>query len=185
MAFIHEVKHYDPVNSIPAIDRFIGGSTVSVFFNSCSKRCPGCFNMQTWGRKKSLFVPNEVLAEEILTALDKFFPKSLALLGGDPLEATFQQDFRNNATDTLEILEIVKQARPQTQVICWTGYTWEEALEIPIINEILRKGLIDILVDGKFVEELKVEHKLYGSSNQTVIDVAKSLDSGSKVVLEL
>jgi anaerobic ribonucleoside-triphosphate reductase activating protein len=45
---------------------------------------------------------------------------------------------------------------------------------------------IDVLVDGKFVEELKDITLLFkGSKNQRVIDVQKSLEKGEVVLFDL
>lgn len=189
MAYIHILNHYDPENSYPSVKNSLtnetnkGGSTVSLFFNSCSKKCPECFNPETWGRKRSLFRPNSEVAEEVLFALDEFFPKHLALLGGDPLENSFEQDFRNNIDDTTEILKIVKQKRPQTKVICWTGYTWDECMADEKIRKILENNLINILIDGKFEVAKKTEGHLYGSTNQNVINVEESIKLGRMITI--
>lgn len=183
MAYVHLLKHYDAENSYPNFDGVTGGATVSLWFNGCSKKCKGCWNMETWGRKKSLYMDNEDLIEETLVALDEHFPKQLALIGGDPLEESFEQDFRNNASDTLDILSKIRDRRPETRVICWTGYNWDECLELPVVRQILDDGLIDLLIVGRFEEDLKVEGGLYGSSNQELLDVVKSLESGVKVVV--
>lgn len=183
MAYIHLIHHYDPENGYPTVGPTPGSASVSIFFNGCSKACPLCWNPEALGRKRSLYRPNEEVVEEVLEALDEFFPKDLALLGGDPLENSFEEDFRNNAADTLEILEGVKKERPQTRVICWTGYTWNECLADPLVKEIFEKGLIDILIDGRFIFERKVEGKMYGSSNQRVIDVKKSLLAGEVILI--
>ena len=51
------------------------------------------------------------------------------------------------------------------------------------VKEILK--YTDVLVDGKFVEELKSPDLLFrGSSNQRIIDVEKSLTQGKTVWLE-
>lgn len=177
MAYIHTIKKYDPENFFPATDKRTSGSCVSVWFNGCSKACEGCFNPLTWDRRPNLYIPNKKVAETVLGALDRHFPKSLALLGGDPLEHSFTGDKEhwNNIDDTIEILSQVKEVRPHTQVICWTGYTWQECIRDDKVLSALQ--LIDVLVDGRFNLRLKVDNnnRLYGSSNQRVIDVQASL----------
>ena len=67
---------------------------------------------------------------------------------------------------------------------CWTGYTWEELMhegESPDKRELLE--LIDILVDGRYIKELHDSLLQFrGSSNQRIIDVPKSLESGQVVI---
>lgn len=184
MAYLHILKHYDPENAFPKVDGQKGSSTVSLWFNSCSKKCDLCWNPETWGRKRSLYRENSEVVTETLAALDEFFPKNLALLGGDPLENSFEDQLRNNAADTLEILTEIKKARPHTKVICWTGYAWDECIDDPLIKKILDKGLIDILVDGRFEIENKIEGKIYGSSNQRAIDVAKTLKNNQITTID-
>ena len=80
-----------------------------------------------------------------------------------------------------------KKEYPQKDIWCYSGYTFDVDM-IPsgrIYTEWTDEMLkcIDFLVDGKFVEELKnLRLKFRGSSNQRIIDVAKSLKA-NKVVL--
>ena len=65
----------------------------------------------------------------------------------------------------------------------YTGYTYEELIEMntPIVNSILNE--IDILVDGPFVQGLKSPDKHWvGSSNQRVIDMKKTLEINQVVL---
>lgn len=100
-------------------------------------------------------------------------PKDLTLLGGDPLSPW-------NIKDVVEILVAVKQARPQTRVLCWTGYTWRQLAG----NKMLGSALpyIDILIDGRYEKDLHVDGHKFGSSNQTIIDVQQSLNTGEIVL---
>ena len=118
--------------------------------------------------------PNQEIIEEVLFALDEFgMEKDLTLLGGDPLSPF-------NVKDLVEILEGVKQARPKTRVLCWTGYKWEQLVNNKLLGSAL--PFIDILIDGKYEKDLHIEGHKFGSSNQLVIDVQKSLELGKKVL---
>lgn len=165
MARIHLIKHVD-------IENTFWGIATSVWFNGCPHRCEGCWNKETWNIDKSLNKPNQEIIEEVLFALDEYIPKDLSLLGGEPL-APF------NVKDTIEILSAIKTKRPQTRVLCWSGYTIDYLLKYRY-KDVLK--YIDILIDGKFMKELKVEGKKFGSSNQRVINVQESLRK-NKIIL--
>ena len=64
---------------------------------------------------------------------------------------------------------------------CYTGYLFDQELlsesraRCEVTDELL--SYIDVLVDGKFIEELKdLSLKFRGSSNQRIIDVKQSLE---------
>ena len=70
---------------------------------------------------------------------------------------------------------------PEKTVWCYTGFVFDRQLlegtvgNIKTVMKMLQN--IDVLVDGKFVEELKSPDLLFrGSSNQRIIDVKKSLE---------
>ena len=97
----------------------------------------------------------------------------LTLLGGEPME---------NADDLLELVQAVRRAVPEKSIWVYSGFLYEEILAQPA-----RKALLeacDVLVDGPFVDALK-DPGLYfrGSSNQRIIDVAKSREAGKAVLL--
>ena len=162
MARLHQIKHVD-------IENTYWGYSTSLWFNGCPHRCTGCWNANTWDIDDSLKIPNSEVIEETLFALDNYFPKDLSLLGGDPLAPS-------NLKDVEEILEKVLEARPETRVLCWTGYMWEYLSKSKTFEKVL--PMIDILIDGRYVKELHVEGHKYGSLNQRVIDVKKSLQEG-------
>ena len=91
---------------------------------------------------------------------------TLALLGGDPLSP-------KNIQDTIYIVKALKEWRPDLNVICWTGFTWEQVSRSKLLKPILE--YLDVLIDGRFMLERKIEGRKYGSDNQRVIDVKQSL----------
>ena len=160
MARIHGITKHDQTNTY-------WGMATTVYFNHCPHLCPGCWNVETQALDESLEVDNDAIVAELLAGLDEYFAEDLTLLGGEPLSPL-------NKVDVAYIVRKVKEKRPETRILCWTGYRWEVpwVQKHPIIQD------IDILIDGRFEESLKVEGHKFGSSNQRVIDVKKSLRTG-------
>ena len=99
----------------------------------------------------------------------------LTLLGGEPFEPENRKALTN-------LLKKVKQRNPQKSVWCYTGFEFEKLTD-PTAVELL--SLIDVLVDGKFIEELKSPELIFrGSSNQRILDVKKSIDTGKAIWLD-
>ena len=71
----------------------------------------------------------------------------------------------------------VRETLPNKTIWLYTGFLWEEIKDIPEI------ALMDVICEGKFVEEL-LDNRLHwvGSSNQRVMDVKKSLETNSVVL---
>ena len=155
------------------------GVRVSLFVSGCRNKCKNCFNKETWdfcyGKPFTQETENEIFAE-----LDKYWIAGLTVLGGEPFEP-------ENQKDLLPFLKKVRQKYPEKSIWMYSGYLFDEhmlkqsKIRTEYTDEIL--SLIDVLVDGRFVEELHdITLKFRGSSNQRVIDVKKSLESG-KIVL--
>ena len=150
------------------------GVRVSLFVSGCRHHCKNCFNREAWDFDygKPFTADTE---EEILTELDKDYIKGLSLLGGEPFEP-------ENRGALTALLKRVKQRNPEKPVWCYTGFEFEKLTD-PTAVEML--SLIDVLVDGKFVEELKSLDLIFrGSSNQRILDVKRSLKAGEAVWLE-
>ena len=77
-----------------------------------------------------------------------------------------------------------KALYPAKTVWCYSGYTWEQLTgkepspaRCEVTDELL--ALLDVLVDGRFVEELKdLTLRFRGSSNQRLIDLNASRQAG-------
>lgn len=101
-----------------------------------------------------------------MAALSPTYIQGLTLSGGDPM-------FVDNRQTVLDICRKVKAAYPQKDIWMWTGYTYEEIHQDPLMAEILK--YVDILVDGKYEKNLRdISIPWRGSTNQRVINVNAS-----------
>lgn len=157
------------------------GVRVSLFVSGCTHHCPGCFNQDTWDFDYGKEYTQET-EEEILNALAPDYINGLSLLGGEPFEP-------QNQAVLVELLRKVKERYPRKNIWCYSGYLFDKELlsesraRCEYADEML--SMLDVLVDGRFVETLKDIRLVFrGSSNQRVIDVQKSLEAGEIVLWE-
>ena len=156
------------------------GVRVSLFVSGCRHRCKNCFNKEAWdfnyGEKYT-----EEIAKEILEAIDHDFVAGLSFLGGEPFEP-------ENQADLLKLAKQFNARFPDKNLWVYTGFLFEDILAGKVGDKDTATALlreIDVLVDGKFVENLKDASLLFrGSSNQRIIDVKKSLTKGEVVWCE-
>ncbi len=135
----------------------------------CPHKCPGCHNPVTWDENGGLEFDVKT-KEELFSILEKPYISGLTLSGGDPL-------LPSNRDELTELVKEVKLKFPQKTIWLYTGYLWKEIKELEIVN------YLDVVVDGRFLENLKnTQLKWRGSSNQRVIDVKKTLSTGSVVL---
>lgn len=158
------------------------GIRMSLFVSGCTHHCKGCFNEEAWDFNYGKpFTQKEI--DYIVDYVSDEHIKGLTLLGGEPLEQVNQQGL-------LPLLREIHEKCPDKSVWCFTGYDFEKDVicrmmkEFPETPELL--SYIDVIVDGKFIEELKdLSLRFKGSSNQRTIDVKKSLASGNIVLYDL
>lgn len=151
------------------------GVRVTLFVSGCTHHCKGCFNSEAWDFNYG--DPFTVDTEnEILEALAPDWIDGLTLLGGEPMEP-------DNQRALLPFMKKIKEKYPKKTIWCFTGYTLDEELlktsraRCEVTDEML--SLIDVLVDGEFVEELKdISLRFKGSSNQRLIDMKPTLETG-------
>ncbi|AFA44806.1 anaerobic nucleotide reductase subunit [Klebsiella phage vB_KleM_RaK2] len=142
-------------------DDLINGEGVrcSLFVSGCSMGCKNCYNEKAWDYRSGTEFGTEQV-KLILNELSKSYVSGLSLLGGDPLAL-------KNCSTVIELCKVVKEKYPDKTIWCWSGFTLDE-----IINNHAASILeyIDVLVDGKFEEELKDLSLPYrGSSNQRIL----------------
>ena len=147
------------------------GIRVSIFVSGCRNRCVGCFNPETWSFTYGQPFTSETMSE-LLWALKDPNISGLSILGGDPFEA-------ENCETVYHICKKVKERFPEKDIWVWTGYSLDDVWEEPLLK------YIDVLVDGKFEQDKKdLRLKWRGSSNQRVIDIRKTFETGKVVLLE-
>ncbi|MCC7668223.1 MAG: anaerobic ribonucleoside-triphosphate reductase activating protein [Leuconostoc pseudomesenteroides] len=154
---------------------FVDGEGVrcSLYVSGCMFLCPGCYNVAAqnfhFGQPYT-----QALEDQIIEDLSQDYVQGLTLLGGEPFL---------NTDVCLKLCRRVRQEFGNSKDIwSWTGYTWDE-LQNETYDKARLLSLIDILVDGRFLEEEKdLTLQFRGSANQRIIDVPKSLASERVVI---
>lgn len=143
------------------------GLRTSVYFAGCAHHCPECHNPQSWEPEGGTLYDIDSLCRRLI---DEAMP--VTLTGGDPL---FQAE---------AITELAKRLKlHNTNIWCYTGYTYEEILASERLKAIL--PYIDVLVDGPYRHDLRSLSILFrGSTNQRLIDVKQSADADRPVLWE-
>ena len=155
------------------------GIRVSLFVSGCTNHCKNCFQPETWAFDYGQPFTNETEAQ-ILSMLDKSYIKGLTVLGGEPFEPSNQRAL-------LPFLERVKARFPDKTIWSFTGFTYEELMtegshpRCEITDSVLKN--IDVLVDGRFIEEKKNPGLQFrGSENQRIIDIKRTIETASIVL---
>lgn len=157
------------------------GVRVTLFVSGCTNGCEGCFQPETWDFRYGQPYTKET-QQELLQALSPAYIQGLTLLGGEPFEP-------ENQRELVTLLRAVRAACPGKDIWCYTGFTFDRELapggrkHCEVTDEML--GLLDILVDGRFVlARRNLMLRFRGSENQRIIDVEKSLAQGAVVLSE-
>ena len=162
------IADYKPFN-------FVDGEGIrcSIYVSGCKFLCPGCYNVASqnfhYGQPYSQDLENQIIED-----MKKDYVQGLTLLGGEPFL---------NTQVCLRLCKRVREEFGHTKDIwSWSGYTFDELLK-DSYDKLKLLSMIDILVDGRFMEDQKdLTLQFRGSANQRIINVPKSLEE-NKVVL--
>lgn len=154
-----QIRKYDVANG--------PGIRSSLFVSGCTHGCLGCFNEDYQNFRYGNLWTKEI-EDQFIKHLKETNIRGVTILGGEPMDQINDKDLKN----------LIKRIKKETQLNIWiySGYTYEEIVVHPDRRKILM--YCDVLVDGKFIQELKdLKLKFRGSRNQRIIDVQSSLVS--------
>jgi anaerobic ribonucleoside-triphosphate reductase activating protein len=147
----------------------IGVRTV-IFISGCKHNCPQCQNQKlfdfNYGKPfdKNIqdYIINYLNSDPLIAGI--------TLSGGDPMYS---------ANELLPFVQRIKTECKDKTIWMYTGFDFEQIKD----NSMLK--YIDVLVDGRFIDELKDRDlKFRGSSNQRIIDIQKTLKQSEVVLWE-
>lgn len=148
------------------------GIRVVLWVSGCSLHCKGCHNPETWSLNSGKPFDKEA-KKELFEALDEPYIQGITFSGGHPLED-------ENAEEVYLLTKEIKERFPDKDIWLYTGYTLEQIFPSVTtdnldVNRFYKQEIIkmcDVVVDGKYIEELRdITLKWRGSSNQRVIDI--------------
>lgn len=159
-----QIRKYDIANG--------PGVRTTIFLTGCTLNCKNCFNKEYqnfhFGK-----VFDEKAFDEVMDCLSDANISGLSVLGGEPFD---------NLAGLKEFITKVR-AKSEKDIWIYSGYTFEELLEKDGAMDVLKN--IDVLVDGRFVEDLKdLKLKFRGSSNQRIIDVKRTLEEDEILLMD-
>lgn len=152
------------------------GIGCSIFLQGCSlhPHCKNCFNKSTWDFNGGQEWTNKE-TEKLFEILRKPYITRFTILGGEGLD---------QAKELLQLLHKIRDKFPNLKIWIYSGRTFEENMSVKDKADCLK--LCDVLVDGRFVDELKdLTLAFRGSSNQRIIDLKKSFELNNVVLYDL
>lgn len=153
------------------------GCRTTLFVSGCRNHCKGCFQPETWDfNYGKLFCISTY--DKIIESLKPDYIRGLTILGGEPFEP-------ENQKELLPFLcQVRKHYKDNKDIWVYTGYVYDKDLinggrkEIEETDRILK--LIDVLVDGPFIEERKnISLQFRGSDNQRIINMKETIEAGN------
>ena len=150
------------------------GIGCSVFLQGCSLHCKNCFNKSTWDFNGG-YEWTDKETEQLFEILRKPYISRCTLLGGEALD---------QAEELSRLLYKIRDEFPNLKIWIYSGRTFEENVSVKDKADCLK--LCDVLVDGRFVDELKdLTLAFRGSSNQRIIDLKKTFESHKVALYDL
>lgn len=140
-----------------------------VFCQGCPHHCEGCHNPATWAFEGGAMTPVSQIVEQVRK---NPLVKGVTFSGGEPF------------CQCAGFAALAQQLKGiGYHITAFTGYTYEELLAREDADTIRLLGLVDLLIDGRFElaeRDLRLQYR--GSTNQRLIDLSKTRESGAVVL---
>ncbi len=148
------------------------GLRFTLFTQGCPHHCPGCHNPETHSPTGG----TQTNISRILEEIDKNpLLQGVTFSGGEPF------------VQAAALLHLAQEIKARgLDLWCYSGYTWEELLQMAAKDEAVSHllELVDVLVDGLYLQEQRDYSLAFrGSRNQRILDVAASLERGRPMEL--
>lgn len=133
------------------------GNRIAIWMCGCKKRCPMCANPELQAFDPERDITPAALVEIITSLAASHDVTGLTITGGEPFE------------QTEELYHFLRNVRHLfSDIMAFSGYT---LFELESRNDIHTKqilDLLDVLVDGEYIDEQNNGSALRGSDNQTI-----------------
>ena len=142
------------------------GKRMGIWTIGCKRKCKNCSNPELWAENPDKDIPVKTITGIIEKYKDK--TDGVTITGGEPF---LQPD---------ELLSLVEEIRKIgiTDILIYTGFSFEELCENPLTKKIV--DLLGAIVDGEYIDELNDNRGIKGSSNQRLFVIDKSLSERYK-----
>lgn len=145
------------------------GIRFTIFSQGCPHKCKGCHNEETWDINGGQYIENIALLNEIGK---NPLISGVTFSGGEPICQA--KAFAHLA---------INLKKENINIALFTGYEYEELIEMADVDINILLQNTDLLIDGKYIEEKRdISLKFRGSSNQRIIDMNKTRESGQLIL---
>lgn len=146
-----------------------GGNRFAIWVQGCNKRCQNCIAPDSWSNKDGgYYLSTEELVRLVV---DSSNIDGVTISGGEPFLQSEQ---------IFEFLSLLNLEKRRLNYIVYTGYKYDELLHNEKYQKLL--SIVDLLIDGEYIDELNNNTPLIGSSNQSVYVLS---DDGNKLAYEM
>ncbi|MCL2929712.1 MAG: radical SAM protein [Trichodesmium sp. MAG_R01] len=128
-----------------------------IWVQGCPFSCSSCIVPESWSQDAGKEITVSELANWVLQQPDNI--EGITLSGGEPMV---------QASQLIQLINSVRQKR-DVGVVCYTGYLWQELQKNGTNDQKALLSYIDLLIDGRYLEQQHDSLRWRGSRNQKLL----------------